>query len=65
MLQFRMSDGTEYLKVEEVADAMDVHPETVRRWVRKGLFPNVIKAPAGQGWRIPREDVEALKRVRR
>ena len=65
MLQFYMSKGIEYLTVEEVAATMKVHPESVRRWVRRGLFPNVIKAPAGHGWRIPRDDVEALKRVRR
>lgn len=42
----------------EVARRAQVHPETVRRWVREGLI-TAIELPSGR-LRFRREDVEAL-----
>jgi excisionase family DNA binding protein len=50
------------LTVQEVAALLKLHPETVRVWLRQGLFPNAYHLPRKAGWRIPREDVEALKK---
>jgi excisionase family DNA binding protein len=41
-----------------VADALDVTPDTVRRWARAGKLP-VVTLPSGQ-IRFRREDVEPL-----
>jgi excisionase family DNA binding protein len=48
------------MTVEEVAEAMRTHPETIRRWLRRGLFPHARKTPSGHSWRIPRADVDVL-----
>ena len=53
---------------EEAAAELGVNLTTLRRWLSKdqeSIFPNARKSKAWRGWRIPREDVEALKRVRR
>ncbi len=50
------------LTVHEVAALLKVHPETVRVWLRRRLFPNAYHLPGRAGWRIPRQDVEALKK---
>jgi excisionase family DNA binding protein len=47
--------------VREVAAILKIHPETVRVWLREGLFPNAYQLPRRSGWRIPRADVEALR----
>jgi excisionase family DNA binding protein len=52
------------LTVEEAAARMRTHPETVRRWLRKGLLPHAYKTPTGYGWRIPSSDLDALQAVR-
>lgn len=43
----------ELLTAEEVAAALKVHPETVRRWARDGRIPS-IQLPAGRGGSSPR-----------
>jgi len=50
------------LTVHEVAAEFKVHPETVRTWLRERLFPNAYHLPRRADWRIPRQDVEALKK---
>lgn len=50
------------LTVEEVAALLRVHPETVRNWLRAGRFPRARRLSRRAGWRIPREDVDALGR---
>ena len=49
-----------YLTVDQAADLLQVHPETVRRWLRRGRLPNARKVPSGHGWRIPRADLDGL-----
>ena len=61
-----------FLAPEELASALRVHPETVRRWLREG---QVRGQKAGRLWRVPWEEgarllggeerlEEALKEVR-
>jgi excisionase family DNA binding protein len=50
------------LTVEEVAALLKVHPETVRNWLRKGLFTGAYRLPSRAGWRIPQAEIDALKK---
>jgi excisionase family DNA binding protein len=46
----------------QVADELQVTQKTVLRWIKAGdVFPHAFKLPGRAGWRIPREDVEALR----
>lgn len=53
-----MTSLPDVLSTREVADALDVHPMTVRRWARDGLL-KPINMP-GRLKRFKREDIEAL-----
>jgi excisionase family DNA binding protein len=48
------------LSIRAVAELLGVHPETARKWCRKGKFPNGFHLPNGSGWRVPRSDVPPL-----
>jgi excisionase family DNA binding protein len=48
------------LTVREVAALLKIHPETVRVWLREGIFPGAYQLPRRSGWRVPWSDVEAL-----
>lgn len=52
------------LTVREVAAALKVHPETVRVWLREGIFKNAYQLPRHSGWRIPQIDIDAIKNSR-
>jgi len=56
-----MTDKPE-LTVQEVAEILKVHKETVRVWLRKGRFPHARLISPRAGWRIPRADVDQLGR---
>ncbi|HLI07871.1 MAG TPA: helix-turn-helix domain-containing protein [Ktedonobacteraceae bacterium] len=43
------------LTVEEVAEELRVHPETVRQWIRSG---ELDAFDTGRGYRISRPDLE-------
>lgn len=47
----------EYLSATEAARIADVHPETVRQWVREGRLP---RHQAGSALRIRRSDLESF-----
>jgi excisionase family DNA binding protein len=49
------------LKVLEAAEALRIHPETVRVWIREGRFPHAYQLGRRGGWRIPPDDLVALK----
>lgn len=52
------------LSIREVADLTGMHPKTVARLTRRGVFPNAYKAGAGSKTspvRIPVRDVEAYR----
>lgn len=44
------------LTVEEVAEQLKVHPETVRRWLREGRLEGYRISRRG-GWRVKPESV--------
>lgn len=43
------------LTVEEVAEELRVHPETVRQWIRRG---ELDAFDTGRGYRISRTDLD-------
>ena len=52
-------DGERWLTVAQTAERVQVHPETVREWLREGkLRGNLINRRAG--WRVRESDVERL-----
>jgi excisionase family DNA binding protein len=52
-----MDQQDRYLTVEQVAERLQVHEETVRRWLRAGLLRgHVISRRAG--WRIRESEVD-------
>jgi excisionase family DNA binding protein len=52
-----MSERQEWLTVDDVAEQLKVHPDSVRRWLRAGrLKGHLISRRAG--YRIRPEDVE-------
>lgn len=58
---------TTWLTAVDVGRELNFTPKTIREWCAKGIFPGAAKWPNDQPrakWRIPREDVEALKRER-
>jgi excisionase family DNA binding protein len=53
------------LTVREVAEAINMHPETVRQLARQGKFPNAYKTGSGSSSspiRIPSADVEDYRK---
>jgi excisionase family DNA binding protein len=51
------------LTIEEVAEIVRQHENTVGRWAREGRI-KAFKLPGGL-WRVPREEVEAVLRGER
>ena len=50
------------LSVEEIADELEVNPETVRVWIRSG---ELVALSIGKGYRISRADLNEFIRRRR
>lgn len=48
------------LTVEQVAERLGAHPETVRRWLRSGTIKGVRPGGMKLGWRIPESEVRRL-----
>lgn len=46
-----------FYTVDEVAEKYRVDPETVRRWLRKGILKG-FKTPSGYSWIIPASALE-------
>ena len=47
------------LTVDEVAERLQIHAETVRRWLREGRLDGYLMGRRG-GWRIKPESVEKM-----
>jgi len=46
-----------FYSVEKVAEMLDLHPQTIRRWIKEGK----LKATKpGQSYKIRKEDLEEL-----
>ncbi len=50
---------SELLTVDEVADQLKVHPESVRRWLREGRLTGYRISRRG-GWRIRPDSVQEM-----
>jgi excisionase family DNA binding protein len=50
------------LTVEEVAEELRVHPETVRQWIREG---ELDAFDTGRGYRISRKDLDDFMQSRK
>jgi excisionase family DNA binding protein len=50
------------LKLDEVAKALRVNPETVRVWLRSGRLKGYRLGGKRAGWRIPAAELERFRR---
>lgn len=57
-----MKGDRQMLRVEDVASRLDVHPQTVREWLRLGKLRGVRMGGTKAGWRIPLSEVERVER---
>jgi excisionase family DNA binding protein len=48
-----------FLTVEDVARQLQIHPETIRRWLREGRLEG-IRISRRAGWRVRPEAVEKM-----
>lgn len=55
----------EFLTIDEFAKKVKVHPDTIRRAIRKGYI-NAFRAGSGKKapWRIPATEIERLQVMR-
>lgn len=54
-----MTEGKPFVTVEEAAAMIEVHPQTVRRWLRDGQMEGTLISRSA-GYRIRREEVERV-----
>lgn len=52
-------DEQRWLTVKQVAEQLQVHPETVRGWLRSGRLKGT-RISRRAGWRVRPEDVQAF-----
>ncbi len=52
----------EWLTVQEVADRLKVHPETIRVWLRDGTLKGTQPINRRVGWRVQASEVERVLR---
>ena len=52
----------EWLTVQEAADRMKVHPETIRVWLRDGRLRGTQPINKRVGWRIAASEIERVLR---
>ena len=50
----------EWMTVNEVAEHLGVHPETVRRWLRQGHLEGIRAKNRQDGWSIRPESVDKM-----
>lgn len=48
--------------VEQVATRLQVHPQTIREWLRLGKLKGTRLGGTKAGWRVPVSEVERLER---
>lgn len=58
-----MTDARELLTVDEVAERVKVHPETVRRWIKSGRLPAV--RPGDGPYRVYSADFDRFFEAKR
>jgi DNA-binding CsgD family transcriptional regulator len=50
------------LTAGQAARQLCTTPQTVRRWIREGRFPNARRDPDSGYWRVPAGDLQAFRR---
>jgi excisionase family DNA binding protein len=58
-----ITDASEYLTAEEAASYIGVHVETLRKWVRLGVFPHIPLPGAGKDYRFTRTSIDEWARA--
>lgn len=59
-----MPKGGDGLSINEAAERLDVHPRTVRRWIKDGkLQATMINGPYGPQYKIPAEAINTAQHV--
>ena len=56
-------DDVRWLTVEDICDRLQVHPQTVRRWLRAGELHGVLIGDRA-GYRVHPDDLAAFLRAR-
>ncbi|WHP40540.1 hypothetical protein QIX46_18630 [Lysinibacillus boronitolerans] len=46
-----------------LADLLDKHEETIKRWIQSGKFPNAYRNSDKEGWRVLESDLLKLNKV--
>lgn len=46
-----------------MADFLDKHEETIKRWIRSGKFPNAYRNSDKEGWRVIESDLLKLNKM--
>lgn len=49
----------QWVTTAEIANTLQVHEETVRRWLRSGRLP-AVNLGRRAGWRVRRQDLDAF-----
>lgn len=55
-----MTESERLLTVDQVAAQLQLHPATIRRWIKAGKLRAVSLGSDRAGWRIRASDVEVL-----
>lgn len=53
----RPKPQSEFLSIRKAAEAAGVHPETIRRWITRGILPE--HRPEGGNPRVRRDELES------
>ncbi len=59
-----MAEPKNWYTVQDVVQELQVHEQTVRRWIKSGELPAYALGDRA-GYRVAREDLEAFMRRRR
>jgi excisionase family DNA binding protein len=54
----------EYMTSEEAAAYLKVHPQTLRKWVRLGVFPRIPLPGEGKDFRFSKKAIDAWAEAR-
>ena len=53
-------EGEQLLTVDQVARRLQLHPVTIRRWIKSGRLRGISLGSDRAGWRIRRSELEQL-----
>ena len=56
--------SAEYLNAEEAAAYIKVHPQTLRKWVRLGVFPRIPLPGEGKDFRFSKKQIDEWAEAR-